>query len=137
MLNTIEQFREHLSAFANRVEPHLAHPSAEGMAELDRTRCEMSRILSTYNLFVHREIFTPMLEIGNDAEVSAAQGMKVESICLTEEFRTFTAKWRTADTGSEWESFRPDACAFRSRLTAHIEQVTAMAALRLAHSTAA
>lgn len=131
MLSTIEQFRNRLLAVTSSVDPHPARPTVDGIAELDRTRAEITRTLNSYNLFLHREIFTPILETGSPGEISAAREIKIECIGLTEEFRVFTAKWRTADAESNWDSYQPAAHAFRQRIIAHVEQVTRLAELRV------
>ena len=127
MLTTIEQFRDRLSAISNRASRHLVAPTPEGIAELDRCRSEMARILSIYNLFVHREIFEPLLLAGSPIEAAAAKEMKVECICLVEEFRRFSGEWRLANVAAAWAEFQPTALNFRMRIQRHLDRVMAIA----------
>lgn len=127
MLTTIEEFRDRMIDIIARAGPNLKAPSPEGIANLDRCRAEMASVLSAYNLFVHREIFEPLFSAGSPAEAAAAKAMKVECICLIEEFRRFTSEWRFADVAGAWSEYQALAHNLRSRIEGHLERVMTIA----------
>lgn len=133
MLSSMEEFRNRICEIAARAGPHLVEQSADGVIELGRCRSEMARILTIYNLFVQREIFEPLLRGSSPSEVAAAKNIKAECICLVEEFRIFTIKWRTGDVAARWAEYQPEAVEFRRRVQRHFERVMTVVNAALAH----
>ncbi|MGY2734707.1 hypothetical protein [Sphingomonas sp. UYP23] len=107
------QVRDRMLGIISHSAPHIAVQSTEGIVELERCRGEMSRVLSIYSLFVHREIFEPLLLNGTASEVTAAKEIKLECICLVEEFCAFNSRWQFADLAFEWKNYQPAAQEFR------------------------
>lgn len=126
MLATIEHYREAMLAITGRAAQHLSNKTPDGILELDRCRSEMAELLVRYSQFVHREIFEPLAGAGMTPEAIAAKEMKVECICLVEDFRAYTSRWRFADVAGSWHEYQPQAADFRLRIQRHLERVTAL-----------
>lgn len=126
MLSTIEHFRDRMLAITVRATLHLERKTADGIVELGECRREMAAVLLTYSQFVHREIFEPLAMCGAPAEMRAAKEIKVECICLVEEFRAYTSRWQFADVAAAWLEYRPEAFAFRLRIERHLERIAAL-----------
>ena len=87
-------------------------------------------VLASYQLFVHREVFAPMLE-GADARTRArVNELKVECIALTEDLR-FNARdfmVPVQDVPLDWDVVTPKVAWFNGRVREHIAHVREMMA---------
>lgn len=133
MLSTIEHFRDRIFAISGQAENRRVDPTPAGLAELAERRLEMAAALSGYAKFVHCAIYAPLATAGTFAEATAAKALKVESICLVEEFRAFTSRWQFADLASAWLEYQPEASDFRQRIRCHLDRVTSLSDPALAH----
>ena len=87
-------------------------------------------VLASYQLFVHREVFAPMLE-GADARTrTRVNELKVECIALTEDLR-FNARdfmVPVQDVPLDWDVVTPKVAWFNGRVREHIAHVREMMA---------
>jgi hypothetical protein len=104
----------------DQVHSHLSARAPSGVAELARARAEQARTITSYQLYVHREIFDPMMRSGTVEQVAKAREMKVECIMLAEDFRAFARRWQIDNVLSEWDAYRPAALDLRDRVRGHI-----------------
>jgi len=89
--------------------------------------------IASYQMFVHREVFAPMLE-GADARTRArVTELKVECIALTEDLRFNVRDFmaRVQDGPLDWDAVTPKVAWFNGRVRAHIAHVREMMAPEL------
>jgi hypothetical protein len=127
MLNTLDEFLNRMTAITVRAEEHLASITPVGIAELTKARGEQSRIITSYQLFVHREVFEPMIASADVADKQRVRTLKAECIVLAEDYRTFARSWTAEDVASNWASYRAAALDFVSRIRQHAANVRATA----------
>jgi hypothetical protein len=132
MLATLGNYQDQMWAIAVDSEARLAQPIPQDPGEIARLRLEMARVMTAYQLFVHREVFEPLIRTGSPAEANQARAMKSECILIAEEFRAFVHLWTAADIGARWRDYRAAALDFSRRIRAHIEHVRTMAPACLA-----
>lgn len=126
MLNSLEEYRDRMIAITDRAAVHLQQCTPEGILELGRCRAEMSRVLTIFQLFVHREIFEPLTASGDPAKRRLGNELKTECIVLTEEFRHSCRRWNNVDLQEHWAEYQPSAFAFRRRILTHLDRVAAL-----------
>ena len=87
-------------------------------------------VLASYQLFVHREVFAPMLEHADAGTRARVNELKVECIALTEDLRFNVRELiaRTADAPLDWDTIAAGVAWFNGRVRAHIAQVRQMMA---------
>lgn len=123
MFTTIDQFQDRILGIVERAAPHIARRSSEGAIELLRCRSEMSRILSIYNLFLQREILSPLIEEGRRSGIARVLAVKDECTDLMQDFRAFAAKWREENIFDAWSRYQPESAAFARRILSHLVAV--------------
>lgn len=87
-------------------------------------------VIAAYQLFVHREVFAPMLN-GADAGTRARiNELKVECIALTEDLRFNVRDFmaRVDDAPLDWDAVAAGVAWFNGRVRTHIAQVRQMMA---------
>jgi len=127
MLNTLDEFLNRMTAITAQSEEHLASITPVGIAELTKARSEQSRIITSYQLFVHREVFEPMIASSDVADKQRVRMLKAECIVLAEDFRAFARSWTAEDVAGNWTSYRAAALDFVSRIRRHAANVRATA----------
>jgi hypothetical protein len=127
MLNTLDQFLDRITALTTRAEDHLSSTMPTAIAELARIRAEQARIITAYQLFVHREVFEPLIRSGSATEIARAKELKTECIILSEEFRSFARCWAIDDVERDWCAYRTAALDLAKRIRQHAAKVRATA----------
>ena len=92
----VDRLMEHPSAILaiiDRSEAMVATADTFDGAALARSRWELTRALTAYQLFKDREIFEPALRTGAPAQQALAAGMKDQCVALGDEFRDYVARW--------------------------------------------
>jgi hypothetical protein len=123
MLNTLGEFLDRMTAITIRSEEHLASMSPVGVEELAKARTEQARIITSYQLFVHREVFEPIVAAGSPADVARVKALKTECIVLAEEFRVFARSWSFDEVMADWPTYRSAALGFVDRIRRHASNV--------------
>lgn len=90
-------------------------------------------VLASYQLFVHREVFAPMLEHADAGTRARVNELKVECIALTEDlrFNVRELKAQVDDAPLDWDTIAAGVAWFNGRVRAHIAQVRQMMAPEL------
>jgi hypothetical protein len=102
--------------------------------ELVRQRiADSALVLASYQLFVHREVFAPMLEHADARTRARVTELKVECIALTEDLRFNVRELmaRVDDAPLDWDMIAAGVGWFNGRVRAHIAQVRQMMAPEL------
>ena len=127
MLRTLSGYQDRMLEVTGRARTNLMERGPEAAADLDRARMEMAQLMASYQLFVHRQIFEPLIATGELDEVSAAKALKVECIALAEEFRDYTKYWASQDVAARWTDYKPIALAMIARVRSHAGNVRRLA----------
>jgi hypothetical protein len=123
MLATLGKYQDQMWSITLESEAQLAQPDPQDAGDIARLRLEMARVMTAYQLFVHREVFEPLIRAGSPAEVNQARAMKSECILIAEEFRAFVHLWTAVDIVARWADYRAAGMEFSRRIRAHIEHV--------------
>lgn len=133
MRAALATYHEQMTAAVERGEALLkAGPPGVNVAELSPIRLQMAQIITSYQLFVHREVFEPLIRSGNAGWAEKARALKTDCILLAEDFRAFVRVWATKDAVAHWDEYRPAAAAILGRIRAHIAAVRGSELPRLA-----
>lgn len=98
-----------------------------------RRIADSALVLASYQLFVHRQVFAPMLDRGDARTRVRANELKVECIALTEDLRLNVRELmaRADDAPLDWDAVSAGVAWFNGRVRAHIAQVRQMMAPEL------
>jgi hypothetical protein len=90
-----------------------------------RRIADSALVIAAYQLFVHREVFAPMLENADTGTRARINEIKVECIALTEDLR-FNVRDFMANVDNaplDWDAVASGVAWFNGRVRAHIAQV--------------
>ena len=130
MPQTLEEYHAKIEAMMAEGDRWMAERDP-ATAELVKRRIGDSALLiASYQLFVHREVFVPMLDGADPARRARVNELKIECIALTEDLRFNVRDFveRVKDTPLDWDAVAPKVAWFNSRVRAHIAQVREMLA---------
>ncbi len=125
MREMLEQYLERIIAITVSTEMDLLPIPPEDTTRLEYSRMRMARILTAYQLFVHRELFQPLQASGDATDVECARQLKAECGALAEAVRTHTRKWSTQEPAVMWDEYRPAELGLIERIRQHILRVRA------------
>ena len=80
-------------------------------------------LVASYQLFVHREVFAPLLEQPDPARRAKVNEIKVECIALTEDLRFNVKDFLADETPLDWDVVTAKMAWFNGRLRKHIADV--------------
>jgi len=103
-------------------------PATEDLVK--RRVADSALLIASYQLFVHREVFMPLLE-GADASTRArVNELKVECIALTEDLRFNVRDFvgKVKDAPLDWDTVAAKVAWFNGRVRTHIANVRQMMA---------
>ena len=123
MLARLRTYQDRVLALAGEAERLLRGDGPAAAQRLAQLRVEQGVAIAAYQLFVHREIFAPMIREGTPDEVEAAKQLKVACIAFSNQFCHHVQEWTRRDPAREWASYRPAALAMVAELQGHIAQV--------------
>jgi hypothetical protein len=119
-----------LDEFHTALERHMAEGDAllaardPGSANLVKQKvAEAVMLIASYQMFVHREIFAPLLTQQDAAVRARVNELKVECIALTEDLRFNTRDFISSDAPLDWESLGKSVAWFNGRVRSHLANV--------------
>jgi hypothetical protein len=128
MLQRLHDHHGWMLALLKEGEPLLGDPQLRPSASfLAIRRSAMGRLLTSYQAFVHREFFDPIIAGSNAEHAALARTMKIDCIEMTEGFRAFQRRWIAEDAVERWDEYLLAAAEMVERLRRHITEVSAMA----------
>lgn len=128
MLRRLQEHHGWMLALLREGQPLFEQPQRRPSAAYLATRRDaMGRLLLSYQRFVHREVFDPMIAQGGARDAALARAMKIDCIDLVESFRAFQRRWIAEDAVERWDEYHPQALRMIGRLRRHIVEVEAMA----------
>jgi hypothetical protein len=123
MHEMLEHYLDRILSITDTVEKHLPTLPPDDTAIIDAGRLTMARLLTAYQLFIHRELFEPLLESGNRADVSCARELKAECIGLADSFRIHARKWALQKPLDRWDEYQPASLCMLKRVRQHAFRV--------------
>ena len=123
MLATLRTYQDRVLALAGEAERLLRDEGRDAAPRISRLRIEQGVVMAAYQLFVHREMFAPMVQGGDPAAVEAAKQLKVSCIAFSNAFAHHTQEWSRRDAAAEWGSYQPAALAMIAEVRGHVRQV--------------
>ena len=126
MLATLRTYQDRVLAIAGEAEVLLREGGIAAAPRIVQLRVDQGVAMAAYQLFVHREIFAPLIRDGAPAEVEAAKQLKVACILFSNHFCHYAQDWSRRDPAAEWASYQPAALALIGELRGHVSQVREM-----------
>lgn len=94
---------------------------------LNARRRMMAQVMTSYQMFVHRELLDPLLLTGSAEEIECIRSIKAECVALVDEFCRFVRRWEDKNVLREWETYRAAAYRMMQRIKEHIVAVQRIA----------
>jgi hypothetical protein len=133
MPQTLEEFHAKIERMMAEGDALVAARDPATQAAVKRRIADSVLVLSSYQLFVHRDVFAPMLEDADAGTRARVNELKVECIALTEDLRFNVRDFmtRVEDAPLDWEDIAAGVAWFNGRVREHIAQVRRMMAPEL------
>jgi len=133
MPQTLEEFHAKIEHMMAEGDAWLIARGAASDDLVKRRIADSVLVLASYQLFVHREVFAPMLEHADARTRARVTELKVECIALTEDLRFNVRELmaRADDAPLDWDMIASGVGWFNRRVRAHIAQVRQMMAPEL------
>ncbi len=130
MLQTLEDYHAKIEAMMAEGEGWMAVRNPETAELVKRRIADSALVIASYQLFVHREVFVPMLEGADAATRARINELKVECIALTEDLRFNVRDFmvKVQDAPLDWETVASKVAWFNGRVRTHIAHVRQMMA---------
>lgn len=122
-LSRLADYHARISAAADRTEQIVRHAGEDVPADLNGSRMMMAQLMGSYQLFLHREIFEPVIAGGTPAEIVHAKSLKVECVLFADELHSYMKSWNPADVQARWPSYRAAALTVLGRIRIHMKRV--------------
>ena len=122
-MDGLRDYHDRMGALVRQIETRLREGPCAADA-LTRMRGEMARLLTAYQLHVHRELYAPLLAGSPPLlDPRRIRAIKAECIAIGEEFRAYRDHWAKRDVAADWLDYQPAAQGFMARIRRHIEDV--------------
>ena len=123
MLQTLEGYHAEIEAMIVEGEVLVAARDPATARRVKRRVADSMLLVASYQLFVHRNVFAPLLGQGDPAVRSRVNEVKVECIALTEDLRFNVKDFLTEETPLDWDATASRMAWFNGRLRKHIAEV--------------
>ncbi|MES2097232.1 MAG: hypothetical protein V4459_10785 [Pseudomonadota bacterium] len=123
MLTRLEDYHTQLEAMMAEGDAVMAarDPASVGLVKSRIT--ETVLLITSYQLYVHREIFAPLLVSGSPERRVRANELKVECIALTEDLRFNVREFMGKEGPLDWSLTAARVAWFNGRVREHIGHV--------------
>lgn len=115
MLEHLKDHQDKILSIMAGVEKLLVSGSIADARTLSAMRWELTRAMTAYQHFKHREIFQPLIDRGTSQQAWAARALMNNCIKAGNECRAHVAKW-SGDGISDWDDYRRAALTFIARV---------------------
>jgi hypothetical protein len=130
MPQTLEEYHAKIEAMMAEGDSLVMARDPETVDAVKHRIADSALVIAAYQLFVHREVFAPMLEDADAGTRARINELKVECIALTEDLRfnvrDFTT--RVQDAPLDWDIVAAKVAWFNGRVRSHIAHVRQMLA---------
>jgi hypothetical protein len=127
MRDMLEQYLERIISITISTEVDLQPIPPADSAHLLSNRMRMARILTAYQLFVHRELYQPLHARREPGDADRARQLKTECMELADALRRHMSLWSGRDLASSWSEYRPAELAMIERVRENTQRVRAAA----------
>jgi hypothetical protein len=121
---------ETLDEFHAALERHMAEGDAlldardpASIQQVKQKVADAVLLIASYQLFVHREIFAPLLAQQDPGLRARVAELKVECIALTEDLRFNTREFIASDAPLDWVALGSKVAWFNGRVRGHLANV--------------
>ena len=130
MPQTLEEYHARIEQMMAEGDAWMAarDPATEGLVK--RRIADSALVIASYQLFVHREVFVPMLDGADGRTRARVSELKVECIALTEDLRFNVRDFmaRVDEAPLDWDLVGSKVAWFNARVRKHIANVRQMMA---------
>jgi hypothetical protein len=123
MAQTLDDFHAALETMMADGDALLATRDPAHTVRVKQRVAEAVMLVASYQIFVHREVFAPMLAGGDPSLRARVMELKVECIALTEDLRFNTKDFIANDTPIDWERMAARVAWFNGRVRQHLARV--------------
>lgn len=123
MPQTLDDYHDRIEAMIVEGEALVAAREPGTDRRLKRRIGDSVLLIASYQLFVHREVFAPLMGQGDPSLRSRVNEVKVECIALTEDIRFNVKDFLTDEAPLDWEATASKMAWFNQRLQKHIADV--------------
>lgn len=133
MPRTLEEYHAKIEGMTAEGDAWLIARDAASEDLVKQRIADSALVIASYQMFVHREVFAPMLELADARTRARVNELKVECIALTEDLRFNLRELmaRVDDAPLDWDAIAAGVARFNRRVRAHIAQVRQMMAPEL------
>ncbi|QDZ06606.1 hypothetical protein FPZ24_03230 [Sphingomonas panacisoli] len=123
MPQTLEAYHAEIEAMIVEGEGVVAARDPATAKHLKRRVADSMLLVASYQLFVHRQVFAPLLGQADPALRARVNEVKVECIALTEDLRFNVKDFLADETPLDWDLTAAKMAWFNGRLKKHIADV--------------
>ena len=123
MTQTLEDYHGRIEAMIVEGEATVAAREPGTERRLKRRIGDSVLLIASYQLFIHREVFAPLLDRGDPALRARVNEVKVECIALTEDLRFNVKDFLADESPLDWGGVAAKMAWFNARLKRHIADV--------------
>jgi len=120
---TLEAYHAQIEAMIAEGEALVAARDPATAARVKHRVADAMLLVASYQLFVHRRVFTPLLDQGDPAMRSRVNELKVACIALTEDLRFNIRDFLADERPLDWDRTAARMAWFNGRLNQHIAEV--------------
>jgi hypothetical protein len=121
--HTLEAYHTEIEAMIVEGEELVAARDPATARRLKRRVADSMLLVASYQLFIHRAVFAPLLGQGDPALRSRVNEVKVECIALTEDLRFNVKDFLADESPLDWDATAAKMAWFNGRLKKHIADV--------------
>ncbi|THD37970.1 MAG: hypothetical protein E7773_03060 [Sphingomonas sp.] len=123
MPQTLDDYYAEIEGMITEGEALTAARDPASTRRLKRRVADSMLLVASYQLFVHRHVFAPLLDDGDPALRSRVNEVKVECIALTEDLRFNVKDFLADETPLDWDVVTAKMGWYNGRLRKHIAEV--------------
>ncbi|HEX4693268.1 hypothetical protein [Sphingomonas sp.] len=123
MPQTLEDYHDQIEAMMAEGDIAMAARDPSTARQVKRRIAEATLLIASYQLFVHRQVFVPLLERGDPALRARVNEVKVECIALTEDLRFNVRDFLADEAPLDWPATAAKVAWFNARVRKHIADV--------------
>ena len=123
MPQTLEAYHAEIEAMIVEGEVLVAARDPATARRVKRRVADSMLVVASYQLFVHRNVFAPLLGQGDHAVRARVNEVKVECIALTEDLRFNIRDFLADEAPLDWDLTAAKMAWFNGRLKKHIAEV--------------